>query len=173
MFLTTTRSFTIDLNTVPENLISVNETHYQIRITDFALTDMKNLVFISYPDLTDFIEEFKGDRNYCKKQYRRNDDGCDDPLTYSDFRVQLSDKGFFAPKSEIKVDNSGNDGGRPCGFCDYLFYGLESDFSIFDFSTEYSISRNELENRDLTRSSWVQDNCELKRVLRKLDRFCI
>lgn len=166
VYISATHSVTIDLNNVQESHSTRNSTHTQMKVVDFGLTRSITQVYISYPNLSDLIQQIKGSRSYCRDQYARNVQECTGTSTVSDFVHSMADSGYAAP--ELQTYSEWKDTETVCGFCDYLFYSLESSISLRDNSNSFHFHRASETEHDKSTLS-----CKFIRAIFQLEEYHI
>lgn len=168
-FITNEKKFVIDLNQIQESKISVNATHVQVRIEDYNLPFDKLKFYISFSDLNNVIEELQENTNYCKNQYHKNANKCNYLMSYEQFSKMFNEREYKLPLLENNFTDEDNNEKEPCGFCDYLFYSLDREFSLRGHSKHYTIHKPQ-PPKDLNtfQNRLFGDNCKLNRVLYEL-----
>lgn len=120
--------------------------------------------------LNKLLIDLKNDRHYCRLEYLKTDKNCASQFNYADFASLMSQQGYILPVSTLADGLNGQTAlFELCGFCDYMFYSLERDFSIRDNETHYDIIRpHEAEYQTKYKNNWFSDNCNIIRVVQKL-----
>ena len=123
-------------------------------------------LYIEYPNLRDLIRNVGGEERQCKTQYLRDSSKCLEKMSWTDFYLKLNGAGYDISEAntlsneEISITEN-----QLCGFCDYLYYSFENDFSIKDGLVEFNIYQYDDEYQHNYQIDSILNNCEIIRVV--------